>query len=210
MKKLLGMGDIEGLMDKVQELKLDDNKELLNKLKHGEFTLRDMYEQFQNIMKMGPFGQIMNMIPGMPQDILSKGNEQESQSRLKKMMTIMDSMCEKELDYKDGQKLFKQEPSRTVRVARGAGVSKIEVQELLNNYQKFAAVVKKMGGMKGLFKGGDFTKNTNPQQLNKLYQEMGKMMDPRMLQQMGGMQGINQLMKQLGSVDPANLPGMRR
>lgn len=53
------MGDIEGLIDKVNELKLEDNEELLEKIKHGQFTLRDMYEQFQNIMKMGPFSQIM-------------------------------------------------------------------------------------------------------------------------------------------------------
>jgi len=53
------MGDIEGLIDKVNELKLDENEELIDKLKHGQFTLRDMYEQFQNIMKMGPFSQIM-------------------------------------------------------------------------------------------------------------------------------------------------------
>lgn len=53
------MGDIEGLIDKVNELNLDDNEELLEKIKHGQFTLRDMYEQFQNIMKMGPFSQIM-------------------------------------------------------------------------------------------------------------------------------------------------------
>ncbi|GLD69055.1 signal recognition particle 54 kDa protein, partial [Lates japonicus] len=59
ISKLLGMGDIEGLIDRVNELKLDDNEELIDKLKHGQFTLRDMYEQFQNIMKMGPFGQIM-------------------------------------------------------------------------------------------------------------------------------------------------------
>lgn len=65
IQKLLGLGDIEGLIDKVNELKLDENHELIEKLKHGEFTLRDMYEQFQNIMKMGPFNQIMGMIPGM-------------------------------------------------------------------------------------------------------------------------------------------------
>lgn len=59
INKLLGMGDIEGLLDKVNELKLEDNDELLEKLKHGQFTLRAMYEQFQNIMKMGPFSQIM-------------------------------------------------------------------------------------------------------------------------------------------------------
>jgi signal recognition particle subunit SRP54 len=38
---------------------LDDNEELMQKIKQGQFTLRDMYEQFQNIMKMGPFSQIM-------------------------------------------------------------------------------------------------------------------------------------------------------
>jgi signal recognition particle GTPase len=59
VSKLLGMGDIEGLIDKVNELKLDDNEELIEKIKHGQFTLRDMYEQFQNIMKMGPISQIM-------------------------------------------------------------------------------------------------------------------------------------------------------
>lgn len=75
------MGDIQGLVEKVSDLKLEDNEELIEKLKHGknihlridtihmscvidelilgQFTLRDMYEQFQNIMKMGPFGQIM-------------------------------------------------------------------------------------------------------------------------------------------------------
>jgi signal recognition particle subunit SRP54 len=59
VQKLLGMGDLKGLVDKVNELGLDDNEELIDRLKHGQFSLRDMYEQFQNIMKMGPFNQIM-------------------------------------------------------------------------------------------------------------------------------------------------------
>ena len=46
-------------MEKVSDLKLDENEELVKKLQHGQFTLRDMYEQFQNIMKMGPFNQII-------------------------------------------------------------------------------------------------------------------------------------------------------
>ena len=56
---MLGMGDLEGIVDKMAELKIDDNEELMEKLKHGRFTLRDMYEQFQNIMNMGPFNQII-------------------------------------------------------------------------------------------------------------------------------------------------------
>lgn len=183
ISKLLGMGDIEGLIDKVNELKLDDNEELLEKIKHGQFTIRDMYEQFQNIMKMGPFSQIMSMIPGFSQDFMTKGSEQESMARIKKLMTMMDSMCDGELDHREGAKLFSKENSRVIRVARGSGVTEREVKDLISQYTKFAAVVKKMGGIKGLFKSGDVTKNVNPTQMAKLNQQMAKMIDPRMLQQ---------------------------
>ncbi|XP_042901549.1 signal recognition particle subunit SRP54 [Parasteatoda tepidariorum] len=205
VSKLLGMGDIEGLIDKVNELKLDDNEELIEKLKHGEFTLRDMYEQFQNIMKMGPFSQIMNMIPGFSSDFMTKGNEQESMSRLKKLMTIMDSMNDRELDHREGAKLFSRQTGRITRVARGAGVATRDVQELLSQYTKFAAMVKKMGGIKGLFKGGDIAKNVNSVQINKLNQQMAKMMDPRVLQQMGGISGLQNMMRQLQGAATNNL-----
>uniref|UniRef100_A0A8C4H7F9 Signal recognition particle 54 kDa protein n=1 Tax=Dicentrarchus labrax TaxID=13489 RepID=A0A8C4H7F9_DICLA len=151
ISKLLGMGDIEGLIDRVNELKLDDNEELIDKLKHGQFTLRDMYEQFQNIMKMGPFGQIMGMIPGFGTDFMSKGNEQESMARLKKLMTIMDSMNDQ---------------------------------------------------------GGDMSKNVNPSQMAKLNQQMAKMMDPRVLHHMGGMAGLQSMMRQFQQGAAGNMKGM--
>lgn len=104
-------------------------------------------------------------------------------ARLKKLMTIMDSMNDQgnaclllctaatpslhafldnekwffflcsELDSKDGAKLFSKQPNRIQRVARGSGVATRDVQELLTQYTKFAQMVKKMGGIKGLFKG---------------------------------------------------------
>ncbi|KAI5611500.1 signal recognition particle 54 kDa protein [Silurus asotus] len=196
ISKLLGMGDIEGLIDKVNELKLNDNEELIDKLKHGQFTLRDMYEQFQNIMKMGPIGQIMGMIPGFGTDFLSKDNEQKSVARLEKFLTIMDSMNDQELDNKDGAKLFSKQQNRVQRVARGAGVATRDVQELLTQYSKFAQMVKKKGGIKGLFKGGDMSKNVNPSQMARLNQQMAKMMDPRVLHHMGGMAGLQSMMRQ--------------
>lgn len=58
-----------------------------------------------------------------------------------------------ELDNPNGAKLFSKQPTRTQRVARGSGTSVREVQELLMQYQKFSQMVKKMGGIKGLFKG---------------------------------------------------------
>nr|CAG4640758.1 EOG090X03VW [Eulimnadia texana] len=210
VSKLLGLGDIEGLIDKVNELKLDDNEELIEKIKHGQFTLRDMYEQFQNIMKMGPFSQIMGMIPGFSQDFMTKGGEQESMARLKKLMTIMDSMNDGELDHQDGAKLFTKQPGRVTRVARGSGVTEREVKELISQYTKFAAVVRKMGGIKGLFKGGDMAKNVNPTQMAKLNQQMARMMDPMVLQRMGGMAGLQNMMRQLqqGAGGLGNMMGL--
>jgi signal recognition particle subunit SRP54 len=199
VQKLLGMGDIEGLISKVEELNLDNNEELLKKIKHGEFTLRDMYEQFQNVMKMGPFGQIMEMIPGFGQDLMPKGSEKEGQAKLKRLMTIMDSMNDGELDSKDGSKLLSREPKRITRIACGAGAMEREVQELLKQYTKFAQVVKKMGVIKGLFKGGDVSNNVNPQQMAQLNQQMAHIMDPTVLRQMGGQAGLQNMMRQLQS-----------
>ena len=67
-------------------------------------------------------------------------------------------------------------------------------------------VVKKMGGIKGLFKGGDMSKNVNPQQLVQLNQQMAKMMDPNVLRQMGGMPGLQNLMKQLQQISAGGGP----
>lgn len=90
-----------------------------------------------------------------------------------------------ELDHLDGAKLFKNQPGRYARVARGAGVSIRDVQELIAQYTKFSQMVKKMGGIKGLFKSGDMTKNVNPTQMQKLNSQMSKLIDPRILHQIG-------------------------
>lgn len=59
----LGMGDWSGFMDKIHEVvPMDQQPELLQKLSEGNFTLRIMYEQFQNILKMGPISQVITLI----------------------------------------------------------------------------------------------------------------------------------------------------
>ena len=65
------------------------------------------------------------------------------------------------------------------------GVSIRDVQDLITQYSKFSQMVKKMGGIKGLFKSGDMTKNVNPTQMQKLNSQMSKLIDPRILHQIG-------------------------
>ena len=65
--KLLGYGDVRGLMEEMKSMNdPKSQEELMEKMSKGEFTLRDMYNQFQNVMKMGPLNKVMGMLPGMP------------------------------------------------------------------------------------------------------------------------------------------------
>ena len=113
------------------------------------------------------------------------------------------------------------------RVANGAGVTEKEVQELLKQYAKFSQVVKKMGGIKGLFKGGNMNQQVkivtrvnhspnqtllqvNPSQMAQLNQQMSKMIDPGVLKQMGGMSGLQNMMKQMGAPDMAAMEKMMK
>lgn len=122
-----------GLIETLQDAKLDQSS-MVQKLEKGEmFTLRDMYEQFQTISSLGPLGKVMGMFPGMPPE-LAQMTDAEGGNRLKKFMCIMDSMTEAELDS-DG-KPFNTQPSRLRRVAIGAGASLEEVDFLLSNYKK--------------------------------------------------------------------------
>ena len=66
---------------------------------------------------------------------------------------ISNRLLSAELDNREGDRLFRKQPGRIQRVAYGAGVSQREVNDLLTQYSKFAQMVKKMGGIKGLFKG---------------------------------------------------------
>lgn len=133
---LSGMGDMGGLIETLQDAKLDQSS-MVQKLEKGEmFTLRDMYEQFQTIMSLGPLGKVMGMFPGMPPEF-AQMSDAEGGNRLKRFMCIMDSMTEGELDS-DG-KPFNQQPSRIRRVAIGSGVGLDEVDFLLSNYKKMVS-----------------------------------------------------------------------
>ena len=177
-----GMGDVTGLLEIFQETKiLDETKQaaLYKKITEGKepFTFRDMAEQFNNLLKLGPLGKVMNMIPGIG-NMLGKGKEEESVARIKKFLCIMDSMTPEELD--SGTKIFNTQPSRVARVARGSGRSMRDVQEVMDTFKPFQKVAEQL---KKLSKGGNMKKDAVPTAQN--LQQMFKS-NPRMLQQMGG------------------------
>merc|ERR1712137_1315679 len=131
VSRLLGMGDLKGLFQTITEaMPLDKQPALLKKISKGKFSLRDLYEQFQNLQNMGPMSQVMQMIPGMSQ-MLPQGVEQEGAKRIKRFMIMMDSMTDDELDCE-----VQMGDTRKIRVARGSGSSVGEVLQLLDEYKR--------------------------------------------------------------------------
>ncbi|EPY51308.1 signal recognition particle subunit Srp54 [Schizosaccharomyces cryophilus OY26] len=146
ISKLLGMGDMEGLMEHVQSLNLD-KKNMVKNLEQGKFTVRDFRDQLGNIMKLGPLSKMASMIPGMS-NMMQGMNDEEGAIRMKRMLYIVDSMTEQELDS-DGS-AFIEQPSRVLRVAKGSGTSVLEVEETISQVRIFAQMAKKMGGKDGI------------------------------------------------------------
>ena len=95
VSRLLGMGDMGQLVDSIKDhIDLERQPELINRLTEGKFSLRDMREQFQNILNMGPISKVISMLPSFASDLFPKGKEEEGQQRIKKFMCMMDSMTD--------------------------------------------------------------------------------------------------------------------
>mmetsp|Transcript_7262 Transcript_7262/g.13455 ORF Transcript_7262/g.13455 Transcript_7262/m.13455 type:complete len:504 (-) Transcript_7262:727-2238(-) len=194
IRRMLGLGDIDKLFSVVQEaVPLDKQPELLNKIQEGKFSLRDMYEQFQAVLNMGPINQVMSMIPGISSSLLEKGREKEGMARIRRFMCMMDSMTDKELDC---EKPITQ--TSIIRIARGSGTSIQEVNILLEEYKRFEKMVKKMGKM-NLGKANDMQQfMRNPQQMMRRVQSA---VDPKLLKQLGGPGNMMQMMKEMSKLD---------
>lgn len=154
VSRLLGMGDIETLLEKIEETTEPEELEAekIQKLMKGKISLRDFYEQLERVSNMGSLEKLLQMIPGMgmsiPEEEMKVGKE-----KLGNYKIILQSMTEKELDEPDILK-----DSRIERVAKGSNTSKKEVKELLEQYKNMKKMLKtfskgraaKTGSMKKL------------------------------------------------------------
>ncbi|KAM3405217.1 hypothetical protein ACQJBY_007980 [Aegilops geniculata] len=186
--RLLGRGDLPGLLDKMESIvPADQQSELVAKLAEGAFTLRLMYEQFQNLLKMGPMGQIFSMLPGFSSELMPKGQEKESKEKIKRYMTIMDSMTAAELDSKNPKLMTE---SRILRVARGSGRQVKDVTDMLEEYKRLAKMWSKLNVSKLIPPNGKMS--------DQAIQKMLKAMPRQVVQQMGGKSAFEALVKQIG------------
>jgi signal recognition particle subunit SRP54 len=140
-QRILGMGDVLSLVERVQEnVDQAEAERLAKRMMEARFTLEDFRGQLQQIKKMGPIGQVLQMIPGAGQ-MAGAAQQAVDDGQLKRIEAIIDSMTPTERRHPE---LIK--ASRRRRIAMGSGTSTAEVNRLLKQFGEMQRLMKQLGG----------------------------------------------------------------
>jgi len=139
--RMMGFGDMKGLLQRFEEsVEKDEAEDVAKRMMAGKFTLLDVYEQLEQVKKMGPLNKVAEMLPGfggalkkMPKDMM---NVQEE--KLKKFKPILQSMTPEELE---GAKLSR---AQVERIAKGSGTQPEDVRALIQQYNQMKSTFKKL------------------------------------------------------------------
>ena len=145
VSRILGMGDIEALLEKTKEAVSEkEAQEMSKKLLKGEFNFIDLYDQMEKMSSMGSLSKLMELIPGLSQAAIPKEMMDVQEDKMKKWKYILQSCSKKELE--DPELI---DSSRVERIAKGSGTSIEDVRSLLKQYRQTKKAMKLMKGLGG-------------------------------------------------------------
>ncbi len=136
VSRLLGMGDLKALVERLRAAELLDRRRA-ELLKTGKFTLLDFKEQLEGLRKLGPLRKILELIPGGVS--LSPELERAGEESLNKWLAILNSMTTEELV---NPSIISR--SRMVRIARGSGTTVSDVRSLLKAYERARKMMRRL------------------------------------------------------------------
>ena len=139
VSRLLGMGDVLGLVERAEQaMTTDDAASLATRMRRNEITLDDLKQQLRVVGRMGPLSQVLGMIPGLGAHAQSAEVDDGAMTR---MVAIIDSMT-----VQERRNPGVMNGSRRRRVARGSGTSVQEVNRLLRQFAQMRKMLKTVGG----------------------------------------------------------------
>ncbi len=133
LSRLLGMGDLKSLMEKIESVTNQKALEQTKKnLEEGKFTLKDLQAQLETMENVGSFDKIMGMIPGLgkaqvPTEALAK-----QQDQVKRWKHAINSMTKEEVENPE---ILEKQTSRMQRIAKGSGTTTSEIRSLIKQYR---------------------------------------------------------------------------
>ena len=143
--RILGMGDVVGLVEKAREAVDEDSaRRLAERMRRSEFTLEDFLEQIQQLKKMGPLEDLVGMLPGVPKEALAQ--IRPDAGKFRRFEAILQSMTPRE---RRSPRVI--DGSRRRRIAAGSGTRVSDVNQLLKEFDQARTLMKRMKhGPRGL------------------------------------------------------------
>ncbi len=165
LSRILGMGDLEQLLEKIKSVTDEKNqKKIEEKIKEGKLSLTDVVEQVKSMNSLGGFDKMLSMIPGAKKEKINKDQLEEQQHKINAWEHLVNSMTEEE---KENPEIIKQETTRIGRIAKGAGRANSELRSLLKQYELLNSMIKESSSL-------DMSDGMNQKQLQKLMRKFGK------------------------------------
>ena len=190
--RILGMGDVVGLVERASEMvQADEAEALAAKMAKGQFDMNDLRMQFRQMTKMGGLGALAGMMPGMKKAKAAMDSSGMNDKLLVHMDAIIGSMTPRE---RTKPELLN--AKRKIRIAKGSGTTVQDVNKLIKMHQEMANAMKrirKMGGLKGLaamFGGGKGAVDFGPENIGRAMEGMHGLPSGALPPGMGGFPGI--------------------
>jgi len=168
LSRLLGMGDLEMLIEKIKSVTEEKSQKKIQKnIEEGKLTLDDVVEQVKSMGSLGGFDKIKSMIPGLSniKAKIPEGMLENQEAKVAKWEHIIKSMT---LEEKTKPEILEKQTSRISRVAKGAGVHTSDVRALLKQYKLLSDMLKSGTG--------DLSQGLSQKQLQKFAKKFGKRM----------------------------------
>jgi len=165
LSRLLGMGDLESLIEKIRSVTDEKSQEKMQKkIAEGKLSLEDVIEQVKSMNQLGGFEKIKGMIPGLGKAKIPENALGVQQEKVAKWEHILKSMTKYE---KENPEIIQKQTSRIARIAQGAGVNNSDVRSLLKQYDMLQSMIKEQASF-------DPEKGMDMKSMQKLMKKFGK------------------------------------
>ena len=171
LSRLLGMGDLQTLIEKIRSITDEKDKEKIQKkIGEGKISLEDVIEQVKSMNSLGGFEKIKGMIPGLSglKGKIPENMFENQEAKFSKWEHILKSMTPEE---RENPEFLEKQTSRIARIAKGAGVHTSDIRSLLKQYKLLNDMLKSGAG-----DIEDMSRGLNQKQLQKLAKKFGKKM----------------------------------
>ena len=145
LSRLLGMGDLKSLMEKIHSV-IDKDKieETQKHLQEGKFTLKDMQAQLESMQNIGSMDKIMSMIPGLGKAKIPEEAMEAQQEKVKNYKNAINSMTKEEVENPE---ILEKQTARISRIAKGSGTTTSDIRALIKQYRMLKEMIKSSSGM---------------------------------------------------------------